>query len=120
MDILHKAYENLEPDIVLDARREQFYFKKGDKIELIPYCDISNSITKKVIITDSSGLMRLKEYLKDDSVKIINYEDDNIDLSKALILLAKEKVQSVPNYSWNNLNPAYIQAPPIHKKVVKK
>lgn len=119
LDILHKAYENLEPDIVLDARREQFYFKKGDKIELIPYCEVSNSITKKAIITDSSGLIRLREYLKDDSAKIINYEDDNIDLSKALILLAKEKAQSVSNFSWNNLNPAYIQAPPIHKKVAK-
>ena len=26
LDILHKAYENLEPDIVLDARRESVLF----------------------------------------------------------------------------------------------
>ncbi len=121
LDILYKAYQNLDPDIILDARREQFYFKNAadggetSETKLIPYSEISNLITKNTLICDTSSLKSIKEYLKDRDINIINFEEDNIDLSNALISLAKENADK-KGLSWNTLNAAYIQAPPIHKK----
>lgn len=121
LDILYKAYQNLDPDIILDARRQQFYFRnaadsrKTGETKLIPYSEISNLITKNTIVCDTSSLKSIKEYLKDRDINIINFEEDNIDLSNALISLAKENADK-KGLSWNTLNAAYIQAPPIHKK----
>lgn len=121
LDILYKAYQNLDPDIILDARREQFYFRNAadgretGETKLIPYSEISNLITKNTLICDTSSLKSIKEYLKDKDMDIINFEEDNIDLSNALISLAKENADK-KGLSWNTLNAAYIQAPPIHKK----
>ncbi len=118
LDILYKAYENLDPDIILDARREQFYFRKPDKkgsdnIELVPYSEISNYITKETVICDSSGLKHLEKYLKGKN--IINFETRDTDLSEPLIKLAQEQL-NFDNLKWNNLKAAYVQAPPVHKK----
>ncbi len=120
-DILYETYQNLDPDVVLDARRGQFYLRKNSplpgraEIELIPYDNISDCITRKTVICDTSSVLSLKEYLKGREIKFINFEEDNVDLSKALINIAKNAVGS-ENLKWNSLNAAYIQAPPIHKK----
>lgn len=123
LDILYNAYQNLNPDVILDARRGQFYFRSTTstnmhtafKTKLVPYSEISNLITKNTVVCDTSSLKSIKEYLKDRDINIINFEEDNIDLSDALITLAKE-YSNDDNLSWNTLNAAYIQAPPIHNK----
>jgi len=130
-DILYKAYETFDPDVVLDARREQFYFrnnvlnpknasmvKNHSDISLIPYNEIMNVITKNAVICDSSSFNRLKEYLKGRVINLINFEDETPDIPKVLIVLAKEIYQNNKdeNFGWNTLKAAYIQAPPIHKK----
>lgn len=124
-DILYETYQKFDPDVVLDARRGQFYLRtmggnissNETGIELIPYDDILNRITKQTVICDKSSFLSLKEHLKDKNIRIINFEEDNIDLSKALVSLAKKAFNSLnSNLGWNNLNAAYIQVPPIHKK----
>lgn len=112
LDILRKTYQNLDPDVILDARRETFYFKGNDEIKLILYTDIQGLITKNTIIADTSSMQHLNFNDKD----VINYENDNENLGIALLEIAKEKYSSNADFSWYNLKPQYIQAPPIHKK----
>ena len=122
LDILYNAYQSLNPDIILDARRGQFYFRSTvsgsankSETKLIPYSEISNLITKNTIVCDASSIKSIKDYLQDKDINIINFEEDDINLSNALITLAKEYSNN-DNLSWNTLSAAYIQAPPIHKK----
>lgn len=125
LDILYKTYQNLDPDVILDARRGQFYFRSTvsgctdihtcSETKLIPYSEISSLITKNTLICDTSSLKNIKEHLQDRDINIINFEEDGTDLSNALIALAKE-YSNDNNLSWNTLNAAYIQAPPIHNK----
>ncbi len=134
LDILYKTYENLNPEVILDARKEMFYFRVNDKIELIPYSEISKHITKNHIICDTSSHTRLKTFLDKlntdikaqnktpgNCLTLINFEDENINLSEALIKIAKSRFETLKNndydsFLWHNLNPMYIQPPPIHGK----
>lgn len=113
LDILRKTYENLDPAVVLDARREMFYFSEGGEISLIPYQELGLRLTKNVLICDRSSLRHLQNL---ENVVIINFEDDRKNLGEALLDLAKLKFNDSADFSWYNLNPLYIQPPPIHKK----
>jgi len=146
LDILQKAYGNLaentktpiSPDVILDARKETFYFKKGnskapntanagnsakdgkedEEILLVPYFEIKNHITKNTVICDASSFPKLQEYLNFENINIINFEEDNINLAMPLLDIAKETAENFfdKDLSWYTLNPRYIQPPPIHKK----
>lgn len=152
LDILQKAYEYsapggeisctenpAKPDVILDARKELFYFKGGknalncslnsdskDNIDLVPYSKIQNHITQNTVVCDSSSFLRLEEYMKIyPDVRFINFEEDNINLGLSLLNIAKDTIhdgaKSLENiidkdFSWYTLKPRYIQPPPIHKK----
>jgi len=113
-DILYQAYSALNPDIILDARRESFYFKENNEITLVPYSEIKNHIKKDTVICDTSSYSVL---MSDNDLKyknIINFEDDDVNLASALMKIAHSSTQK--DLFWYNLKPLYIQAPPIHKK----
>ncbi len=112
LDILCKTYQNFCPDVVLDARREMFYFQGDNDIKLVPYTDVQNLITKNTIICDASSV----QHLNFNDKNIINYENDDTNLGIALLELAKEKYSANAEVFWYDLKPRYIQAPPIHKK----
>ncbi len=132
LDILYKTYENINPDIILDARKEMFYFRNNNKIELIPYNEILNHITKNHIICDTSAIAHLKtlqdksnddkyfsKQAPDKDLTLINFEEDNVNLSGSLIKIAKKQFETTghtdrESFLWHNLNPMYIQPPPIH------
>lgn len=118
LDILYKAYQNLDPDVVLDARREMFYFLSGGEIKLVPYSEILNYITKNAIICDTSSFFHFLKLPVSAEIKVINFEEDNKNLSLALLDIAKEMVleEHKADYSWYTLNPRYIQSPPIHTR----
>ena len=121
LNILYRAYQNLDPDIILDARREMFYFRTPDetnnKIKLVPYLEISKHITKNALVCDASSFSHLSKLPLPPEIKVINFEEDNLNLSLALLNIAKETVLKAPeaDYFWYTLNPCYIQPPPIHK-----
>ncbi len=118
LDLLRETYKNLDPDVILDARREMFYMNTGDKISLIPYGDIDKHLSKGVIICDKSSSVRLCEFeIPCYKPEIIVFEEDNsINLAAALIDIARVKYSSGGDFGWYNLKPQYIQAPPIHKR----
>ena len=142
--ITDAALNSAKPDVILDARKELFYFKnsknavncpynsesKGN-IDLVPYTEIQNYITQNVVICDASSFSKLKSALGEHSeINIINFEEDDINLALSLLNLAKEvfqgaadnfkipEGQNAPNedFAWYTLKPRYIQPPPIHKK----
>lgn len=122
LDILRETYKNLDPDVVLDARREMFYINTGDnaggEISLIPYNDAYKHLSKDVIICDKSSYAHLLE-IENPSAKpdlIVFEEDGAVNLGPALIDIARSKHSSGGDFGWYNLKPQYIQAPPIHKK----
>ena len=96
---------------ISDARRDMFYIGSKDKIDLI-YKDKANEIIEKfsdkIIVCDK----RLKEVIK----KAICYEDNEIDLAKVILKLAKAKYANSQDKSAFNpmlIKANYIQTPPV-------
>lgn len=140
LDILQKAYEISEkctnvqalPDVVLDARKETYYFKSGKEatgnktchqndvkdILLVPYGDIQSHIEQNTVICDTSSFSKLETVFEAHPEKnLINFENDNANLALPLLDIAKTVIQSnIKDLSWYTLSPRYIQPPPIHKK----
>lgn len=138
-DILSKTFENLDPAIVLDARRNQFYVKAKDEITLVNYDEIANFVNKKTVVCDASSFSRLKNPenpLLKPEINIINFEEEEVNLSLSLLKLASEALLSCRDienpcgsclsdrffensskiFLWNDLKPLYIQAPPVFQK----
>ncbi len=109
-EILNKAYDI--KDIMLDARRGSvFYTDSGCDMKLISYEEGLSVLEKKEkVISDNS----LKTRFKSD--KLFSFEEDNIDLSKFELELAKEKIKEGKYITSNELKPNYIQTPPIYSK----
>ena len=130
LDILQKAYEissnagniPLNPAVILDARKETFYFKApngcensvnaaNDDILLVLYSDIQTRITEGTVICDTSSVSKLKTAfeISDEhpentrAINLINFEEDNINLALPLLAIAKQAVQasSSQDLSWD-------------------
>ena len=89
--------------LLMDARRDMFYFAHNDNIKLI-YKDKLPDVSGKVL-TDK----RCSDIINDS----ICFEDNDIDLGKVMITLAFEKLKRNQTFDCANVSANYIQTPPI-------
>ncbi len=105
-EILLKSFN--KKYLLMDARKDMYFFATKDKIELIYKNKFSNDINKDEVLVDK----RIKETFPDCTC----YEEIDKDLASTMIELAKEKYSAVQNkeeFSYINAKPNYIQTPPV-------
>ena len=61
---------------------------------------------------------RWNEFLEENNIETINFENDNKNFGETLLKLAVKKYYNDECTSWENLKPLYIQPPPIHQKKI--
>lgn len=114
-----KDASNLENcAVLLDARRNMYYFSKGDEIELILKDEVldkvkeyKNLIVDKGVVRDFSGILENN---------LVDFETKNYELEKTLLKLGEEKYNASKNpkeeFCAANLKANYIQTPPVFQK----
>ena len=120
LDILSKLNKTKRDTVVvLDARRDNFYvglYKEGEKnllpLEIYPKEKMTEYASKAdtYIICDSYS----KKIIEEKGLKCFCFEEEAVDLGVCLAELAINKSHANNKESkWFNLNPLYIQPPPI-------
>ena len=99
---------------ILDARKNKAYTGNDNFVKLEELENLKRSInhfTGKIIADN-----KMAEYLAQQGIKSINFENENIDYGKILLEIAKQKYSNGEFTQWQGLKPLYIQPPPIHQK----
>lgn len=117
LEILSRINKNGKTLVVTDARKNKVYIAmyNNGKIVEEPHCinieDLENLIKTDsyTIITDNA----IYNFLKEKSIKTINYEADNYELGKYLYEIVFEKIQTNNDFHWAKAKPLYIQPPSI-------
>ncbi len=105
-EILLRAYN--KKYLLMDARKDMYFFTAKDKIELIYKDKLPKNLNENELLVDR----RTKEIFSSSCC----YEDIDIDLSKTMIELAKDKYLKTENkevFSYINAKANYIQTPPV-------
>ncbi len=105
-EILLRAYN--KKYLLMDARKDMYFFAAKDKIELIYKDKLPKNLNENELLVDR----RTKEIFSSSCC----YEDIDIDLSKTMIELAKDKYLKTENkevFSYINAKANYIQTPPV-------
>ena len=99
---------------VLDARKSKAYVGNNKALELVDLENLSEMLKNfdGKVIADT----KMCEYLAENNIFAINFENDTKDYGKVLINLAKNKFNDGKATKWQGLKPLYIQPPPIHIK----
>ena len=115
-EILLKASNLSNAVVLLDARRNMYYFYNGGEIELILKEDVKNKIKDSVVIFDSGVVRDFGEELNNE---FVNYEKQNYPLEQILLELGLQKFCNSKNvkedFASQKLEANYIQTPPIFK-----
>jgi len=115
-EILLKASNLSNAVVLLDARRNMYYFYNGGEIELILKEDVKNKIKDSVVICDSGVVRDFGEELNNE---FVNYEKQNYPLEQILLELGLQKFCNSKNvkedFASQKLEANYIQTPPIFK-----
>jgi len=113
LELISKTYE-LPAITVLDARKNKAYVGNEGKVELIDLDVLVEFLNKfdGKIIADT----KMCEFLSENNITAINFENEEKDYGMSLINITKEKLQLGEEKTWQNLKPLYIQPPPIHQK----
>lgn len=109
--------------ITLDARKNKVYFAVYNNYEEIaaPCLIEKEELLSKIknsdtVIADNS----IFEYLKENAINSLCYEDFNDNLALYLADITEEMLNSDNNFNWAEVKPLYIQKPSITlKKAVK-
>ncbi|MBQ8847965.1 MAG: tRNA (adenosine(37)-N6)-threonylcarbamoyltransferase complex dimerization subunit type 1 TsaB [Candidatus Gastranaerophilales bacterium] len=94
--------------LIMDARRDMFFFGTKEKIELIYKDKIEKLIENKKVLADK----RSSEFIKNS----ICYEDIDKNLAQTMINLAQEKYsnsQDKNEFNYLKIEANYIQTPPV-------
>ncbi len=120
LSILHQINDTPKKSIIaLDARKNKVYFSQNmgeikliEKEELLKY-----NCSDNIYITDKS----IHDYLFDNKIDSVIYEDNDDNLGMYLYKLVKEELNNKNNnFNWANLKPLYIQSPSITMPKVSK
>ena len=104
-EILLRAYN--KKYLIMDARRDMYFIGTKDKIDLI-YKDKINLDKNSEILSDE----RCLEFFPN----ALCYEENELDISKTMIEIAKEKYQNSNNkdeFNYSLVKANYIQTPPV-------
>lgn len=102
-EILLKTYN--ADCLIMDARRDMYYFGNKNVTKLILKEEAKNLNLKGKIITDK----RSKNLFQN----AICYEEENLDTGLAMLSLTKEKLNVENNFNCFNVKANYIQTPPV-------
>ena len=113
LELISKAY-GLPAITILDARKNKAYTGNDNFVKLEELENLKNLINNfsGKIIADT----KMTEYLAQQGIETINFENENIDYGKILLKIAKQKYTNGEFTQWQGLKPLYIQPPPIHQK----
>lgn len=116
-EILKEASGLKDALVLLDARRQMYYFYNGFDIELVLKDDVLSKISDSPIICDSNVA---KDFSGVCSNEFINFEEKNFPLAKTMLELGLKKLYASENiakdFPAQTLQANYIQTPPVFKK----
>lgn len=104
--------------VVMDARKQQFYFAVYDKGNVVVEPSLVSAEYVKdfdykdaFVISDDVA----NNYLSTFGVESIVYTNCDCNLGEYLNLLVSEKIKNASNdeYLWGKLKPLYLQTPPV-------
>ena len=105
-EILLNAFD--KDVLLMDARRDMFFFGTKENIELVAKDKISQLIENKKILCDKNCAKNYPQALC--------FEDEEINLGEVMIKLALEKYSNANDksiFNYLNLQANYIQTPPV-------
>ena len=113
LELISEAY-GLPTLTILDARKNKAYIGNNENVSLIDLENLPEIIRNfnGKIVSDA----KMQEYLKEQGINSINFENQDLDYGKILIKIAKNKFENNQYTKWQGLKPLYIQPPPIHQK----
>ena len=104
--------------VVADARKNKVYYAefKNSKTIVEPMLVDKDELIGKItendyIIADSS----ISQFLNENSIKNLNYENSEENLGLFLSKIVSEKLVQNEDYNWAKVKPLYIQKPSITK-----
>lgn len=116
LEILSRIKSSNKPTLTaLDARKEMAYVAIFDKTKQI-------FEPQTVLLEDLKEMIKKEDYciITDNKLQPIlggvSYQQDNHDLGKSLLEIAREKLKSDSNTDWRKLLPLYIQPPAVTVK----
>ena len=124
LEILAKIKQNGGDTVVVtDARKNKVYFAKYNNGAVLcePMLVEKDLLVSKLnkddfVISDGS----IGEFLKENGVDALNYEDNDEKLGEFLSEIVEEKLKNTnEDYNWAKVKPLYIQPPSISKPKAK-
>ncbi|MDD3420542.1 MAG: tRNA (adenosine(37)-N6)-threonylcarbamoyltransferase complex dimerization subunit type 1 TsaB [Candidatus Gastranaerophilales bacterium] len=116
LEVLSKLNKSDKDTLVLmDARKSKTYAAKFGSENTTPVAlplEEALSIAqsgKYYIVADKN----MTNFLAQNSIIALNYEDAGENLGKCLFDIAKDKLSQDDDFNWAKLKPLYIQPPPI-------
>jgi len=111
---LNKATQDYDFDVI---RKQQEVSSESSSSTsgvsgLIEIPELNESLVNKI--------QKLGEFLKDNGVEALNYEDNDEKLGEFLSEIVEEKLKNTnEDYNWAKVKPLYIQPPSISKPKAK-